>query len=301
MSYSRIDLTGADVQSFLQRQCSQDISSGQPCYGAFLTPKAETIALVYLVRNEGIALPSARNDTLCHPERSEGFLCDYTIIIGSNHATTLKEHLEKFIILDDVVLTLHNDLGDIILPADFALVEFTPKQQLMKIVDVSKYVSFTKGCYPGQEVVAKWNNAGQRKRTERAQRYLDEALALNVGVGHCEEPQATKQSIGHSIGIATATSSPRNDDSVIELLRKSLKDDPQNEEAMEALGVMLARAQRYDEAIKVLQQLELINPQSIMAKANLSILYMKLGDKERAEQYKAEGTVLQFKKALKPL
>ena len=66
-----------------------------------------------------------------------------------------------------------------------------------------------------------------------------------------------------------------------------------------ALGVMLARAQCYDEAIKVLQQLELMNPQSVMAKANLSILYMKLGDKERAEQYKAEGTVLQFEKALK--
>jgi hypothetical protein len=36
-----------------------------------------------------------------------------------------------------------------------------------------------------------------------------------------------------------------------------------------------------------------------MALMNLSIFYMKLGDKETAEHYKAKSTVLEFQKALK--
>ena len=35
-----------------------------------------------------------------------------------------------------------------------------------------------------------------------------------------------------------------------------------------------------------------------MAQMNLSIFYMKIGDKERAEEHKAQGTVLQFGQAL---
>ncbi len=299
MSYYRIKLEGSDAKGFLQRQCSQDLSSGQPCYGAFLTPKAEIIALSYIIPSRAHFEVHDDSQVVASSLRAEGEAIH--LIVASEHSTTLKEHLEKFIILDDVIITIEKDHE---LPADFHIDEFTPKQQLMKIADMNKYVSFTKGCYPGQEVVAKWANAGKRKRSERAQRYLDEALTLHANADtviaseatrHCEEPQATKQSIYGS----PRPSGARDDDSVIELLRKSLQEDPQNEEAMEALGVMLARVQRYDEAIKVLQQLELVNPQSIMAKANLSILYMKLGDKERAEQYKAEGTVLQFEQALK--
>lgn len=271
MSYSRLNLSGSDAFSFLQRQCSQDLAGQQDAYAAFLSPKAELVALSYVIAEKGC----------------------YAIITAHDHAPTLKSHLEKFIILDDVTLTLEEDLGDIILPQNFALDDFTPKQQLMKIAAMNKYVSFTKGCYPGQEVVAKWSNAGQRKRNERAQKYIDEALSLHAGIGHSE----AKQSF---VEIATPPTAARNDaDVAIDLLRKSLEEDPQNEEAMEALGVMLARQGKYQDAIRVLQQLELINPKSIMAKANLSILYMKLGDKERAEQYKAEGTVLQFEQALK--
>ncbi len=290
MSYSRLNLSGSDAFSFLQRQCSQDLAGQQDAYAAFLSPKAELVALSYVIAEKGC----------------------YAIITAHDHAPTLKSHLEKFIILDDVTLTLEEDLGDIILPQNFALDDFTPKQQLMKIAVMNKYVSFTKGCYPGQEVVAKWSNAGQRKRNERAQKYIDEALSLHAGIGHSEAkqsfveiatpPTAARNDSEKDPDGSFSRSQPRVQDTVataIELLRKSLKEDPQNEEAMEALGVMLARQGKYQDAIRVLQQLELINPKSIMAKANLSILYMKLGDKERAEQYKAEGTVLQFEQALK--
>jgi len=294
--YSCLEIRGTDAQSFLQRQCSQDLSAREN-YAAFLTPKAEIIALAYIVRNDVIASPEGAKQSITSSgllRRADGAPRNdvaIDLIVNCEHATTLKAHLEKFIILDDVTITIENDFA---LPAGIKLDDFSPKQQLMKIPNMHKYVSFTKGCYPGQEVVAKWSNAGQRKRSERAQRYLDEALSLhaNSDVIASEAKQSTT-----SDGLLRRDA-PRNDDA-IELLRKSLQEDPQNEEAMEALGVMLARAQRYDEAIKVLQQLELINPKSIMAKANLSILYMKLGDKERAEQYKAEGTVLQFEQALK--
>ena len=53
------------------------------------------------------------------------------------------------------------------------------------------------------------------------------------------------------------------------------------------------------EAIEVMKKLDDVNPASIMAKTNLSIFYMRLGDKETAEEYKAKATVAQFDEALK--
>ena len=61
---------------------------------------------------------------------------------------------------------------------------------------------------------------------------------------------------------------------------------------------MLAKQGKYQEAIMVMHQLEMINPDNQMAQMNLSIFYMKIGDKETAEEHKAKGTVIAFGKAL---
>ena len=63
--------------------------------------------------------------------------------------------------------------------------------------------------------------------------------------------------------------------------------------------MVYARENKFDAAITAMKKLEELNPDSVMAKTNLSIFYMKIGDKETAEDYKAKATVAQFQEALK--
>jgi tetratricopeptide (TPR) repeat protein len=58
-------------------------------------------------------------------------------------------------------------------------------------------------------------------------------------------------------------------------------------DAYESLGVILSRHEQYDEAIALMHKLQSLQPDSVMAHTNLSVYYMQLGDKERAEEEKA--------------
>jgi folate-binding protein YgfZ len=75
----------------------------------------------------------------------------------------------------------------------------------------------------------------------------------------------------------------------IEELREAIKLDPMLADAYEALGVALSRQEQIDEAIAVMKQLDRLDPESIMAHANLSVFYMQKGDKEAAEEEKAKA------------
>lgn len=250
-----LQITGADSLSFLQRQASNN--SG---YMAFLNPQAKIIALAY-------------------------FQEPYLI---TSDAEKLKVHLERFVITEDVNIKVDPD-GQAspslrMTGAQVYLEEYNEGDTLIKLAErypekklLEKYVSFTKGCFPGQEPLAKFKNIGIRKREERSQNYLDEAL---------------------NIFAKADVKDPTELNPAIDLLRKALKENPLNEDAMESLGVMLAKQNKYQEAIMVMHQLEMINPENQMAQMNLSIFYMKIGDKETAEEHKAKGTVLQFQKVL---
>ncbi len=84
----------------------------------------------------------------------------------------------------------------------------------------------------------------------------------------------------------------------IELLRESLLLDPHFEDAYEALGVILNRRGQADEAIKLMQQLATLNPDSVMAHTNLSVFYMEKGLKEKAEEEKAISMSIEMRLAL---
>ncbi|MFN9952895.1 MAG: tetratricopeptide repeat protein, partial [bacterium] len=94
-----------------------------------------------------------------------------------------------------------------------------------------KYVSFTKGCFPGQEPLAKFQNIGKPKRKERANANVDEALLLYARALDVNSTEVTQ---------------------AIELLKTALKEDPSNETALETLGVIYARQSRYQEAISIM-------------------------------------------------
>lgn len=239
MIYSCLEITGLDAPSFITRQASRDEG-----YMAFLTPQAKVIAFAF-------------------------YQPPYLI---SSNASELKTHLNKFIITEDIE----------ILEKDFetqSVISFEPYaygDSLIKLYEerpeiLDKYVSFTKGCFPGQEALAKFKNIGLRKREERSLEQTQEAIS-----------EAAKSNTNEDLELA------------IQKLKSALKDNPKNEDAMEALGVLLAKQSKYQEALKVMHQLEMINPNHLMAQVNLSIIYMKLGDKDTAEQHKARATVIQF-------
>jgi tetratricopeptide (TPR) repeat protein len=88
------------------------------------------------------------------------------------------------------------------------------------------------------------------------------------------------------------------DDGGIVLLEDALFLDPAFEDAYEALGVILHRHQRTDEAILCMQQLATLNPDCMMAHTNLSVFYVAKGMIQEAEAEKAMAEHLAMKKQL---
>ncbi len=119
-------------------------------------------------------------------------------------------------------------------------------------------------------------------RVEKAQQLLQAALKQFAGLSSDNEDLLTNE--------------------VIPKLREALSLDPNLIDAYEALGAILARldtTESYEEAITLMHQLSERDPDRIMAHTNLSVYYMKLGDKERAEEEKAIATVLAMRQKAK--
>ncbi len=81
-----------------------------------------------------------------------------------------------------------------------------------------------------------------------------------------------------------------------ELLEEALRLDPSFADGYEALGVLLGRTGKFTEAIDIFKRLEEVAPNEPMVHTNLSLFYMKLGDKVAAEDEKAKGVIKQFGK-----
>lgn len=88
------------------------------------------------------------------------------------------------------------------------------------------------------------------------------------------------------------------DDTAISLLEEAILLSPRFEDAYEALGVILNRHQRVDEAIQAMETLKRLNPKSVMAHTNLSVFFMKKGNLERAEEEKAIANLLESQQAV---
>jgi tetratricopeptide (TPR) repeat protein len=81
--------------------------------------------------------------------------------------------------------------------------------------------------------------------------------------------------------------------------RESLGADPAFTEAMHGLARALQDLQRYDEAIAVAQRITEIDPDDVLARTSLSVLYMKKGMIPEAEAEGAKARVLGWKQQLK--
>ena len=85
-----------------------------------------------------------------------------------------------------------------------------------------------------------------------------------------------------------------DDNGAIDLLQQALRCDPSLAEAGEALGVILGRGGRFHEAIDIFKQLEELAPDEPMVHTNLSLFYMKLGDRPEAERQRELATLKRF-------
>ena len=76
-----------------------------------------------------------------------------------------------------------------------------------------------------------------------------------------------------------------------------IEKDPKFFDAYESLGMIYYKMGRLDEAVDWTQKLAGLRPDYAMAHTNLSIFYMKKGMKEKAEEEKAQATVINFQNA----
>ena len=81
--------------------------------------------------------------------------------------------------------------------------------------------------------------------------------------------------------------------------RESLAVDPAFTEAMHGLARALQDLQRYDEAIAVAQRITELDPDDVLARTSLSVLYQKKGMIPEAEAEGAKARVLGWKQQLK--
>ena len=180
-----VRVAGPDAEDFLQRMLSNDVTEA-PCRAMLLTPKARLIAPLVVVRR-------ADDDFLLLTEPDLGDAISSTLLrarfaakveiepeqhtsvivfgedggipndeLGEPGSELLDADIEPTLSADDVeririesaAPAWGKELDDTILPAEAGL-------------DVT-HVSFTKGCYPGQEPIARLHHRGKVNRSLRA-------------------------------------------------------------------------------------------------------------------------------------
>src|ERR1700730_9674276 len=88
-------------------------------------------------------------------------------------------------------------------------------------------------------------------------------------------------------------------DKAVTAYQESLTADPTFTECMHGLARALQDLQRYDEAIVVAQRITELDPDDVLARTSLSVLYQKKGMIPEAEAEGAKARVLGWKQQLK--
>jgi len=172
--YKLIKISGPDAMDFLQGQLTQDVSllagSGR-LLAAWCNPKGRVITILRLVPLDdaiGLIVPAAIADKL----------------IARLHMYRLRAKLDialtdddcRRLITADEANTLASIRAGVPIIDDTNSETFTPH---MLNLDKLEAISFTKGCYTGQEVVARTEHLGKSKR--RMMRYAADAAGIKVG------------------------------------------------------------------------------------------------------------------------
>ncbi|MEC7240957.1 MAG: tetratricopeptide repeat protein [Myxococcota bacterium] len=245
--------------------------------------------------------------------------------------------------------TLRMEAGGIRVAADFA----GAKHLLPETGLEHQAVSYSKGCYLGQEVIARVRTYGSVPRALRAvllDTSVDEIPASGSNVLNSEGKKIGQWSsrtesleaegvlayaflnrdsrtpgnrlrIQLESGVAEAAVALlplyRAKDSreriatlydkavrvyargeveqALDHLEAVLRLDPAHADAYELIGVMLGKTGRFHEAIDFFRRMEEVAPDEPMVNTNLSVFYMKIGDKQTAEDQSGIATQKKFR------
>ncbi|MGE4570028.1 MAG: folate-binding protein YgfZ [Gammaproteobacteria bacterium] len=214
-----LKFSGADAENFLQAQLSNDISKldvGNAQLGAYCQHQGKILALFWVMRDGDdfllslpgdlveALLPRLRMFVLMSDVVIEDISNEYTQIghIGatSNNAYRINQRLSVAVVVQDNAANIEISSQDEWTKAciETALPEvthattelFVPQMLNLDIDEIG--VNFTKGCYPGQEVVARLHYLGKAKRRLFA---FKSSEPLSVGDSlYCESSKSAKAS-----------------------------------------------------------------------------------------------------------
>lgn len=155
---SAIHLTGADASTFIQGQITADINqlnfieqtAENTGLGALCTHQGRVVVVMWIIR---------------HAED------DIVLLMPSDMAEQIKAHLTKFVFISKVKIELREALADELatLPEDLLIpwiTQATTEKFVPHMLSLDKLngIHFKKGCYTGQEVVARMEYLGAPKR-----------------------------------------------------------------------------------------------------------------------------------------
>lgn len=200
--YSKIlVVSGAAAAKFLQGQLSCDVlalADGQNAYGAYCNLKGKVDYFLRLSRNGA----------------------DYTLLLPTELIDPLKNELHKYAVFSKVGLniieqmTLIDDAAEIAekIPEVYASTTgmFFPHDLNLPTLGA---VSFTKGCYRGQEIVARMQHRGNIKRSL----YLFQSNANNIHAG-----DIVSNSDNEIVGTVVRTAKAENSITGLAVLTDSL-------------------------------------------------------------------------------
>lgn len=153
--FSTLLVSGSDAASFLQGQLTCDIAriTDQPSFGAYCDHRGRMIANFMIKKNVDhfyLILPSSMLDIVEEQLKKFAIFSKVTISQDETQDLTTIEH-NKLILIKQGIAFLYPETSLL----------FTPQ-----MISWEKHggVSFTKGCYVGQEVVARTQHLGKLKR-----------------------------------------------------------------------------------------------------------------------------------------
>lgn len=193
-------------------------------------------------------------------------------------------------------------LGDLYLASDSSDKQNTKEKQDKPIGTVTSSI-FSESL--NQHIALAYLNKTHREPAQNIQIQAEDKQASPTQVTVCQLPfiqnKGNKTPNEHALkafekGLADFANG--DDQQAINQLTRAILLNPALADAYESLGAILGRNEEYDDAIALMHHLETLDPDRIMAQTNLSVYYMKIGDKETAEVHKAKATTLTFKAAM---
>ena len=188
-----LKLTGSEVQSFLQGQFSNDIDTledGVVQLNAYCQHQGKIMALIWVMKRDDefyLSFPQTLSAEIVKKLTMFKMMSDVTIkditnellqfgvvdevvggvfVINEQQSIVLVDSSNEFKLSDESeweASCIANEVPEV----ELATVEkFVPQLLNLDINEVG--VNFTKGCYPGQEVVARLHYLGKSKRRMRA-------------------------------------------------------------------------------------------------------------------------------------